>query len=65
MDWRVILFSRINDWIQEHEKEYIPIVAHDDRNEDTDTHFVWSLSEVIDLDHAELPHIYYVDPLTH
>ena len=65
MDWRVTLFSRVIDWIQEHDKEYIPIIAHDDREDDLEAAYVWQLSEVIDLQHATLPQIYYIDPMTH
>ena len=49
MDWRVTLFSRVIDWIQERDREYIPIIAHDDREDDLEAAYVWQLSEVIDL----------------
>ena len=49
VDWRVTLFSRVIDWIQERDREYIPIIAHDDREDDLEAAYVWQLSEVIDL----------------
>jgi len=41
------------------------VIAHEDREDADAAHYVWSLAELMQVDNADLPHIYMLDPFTH
>ena len=64
-DWRIALFAKVTEWIQEYENvQFVPVIAHSDRNDDDAAQYVWSLADLMDIDDGDLPHIYLLDPHT-
>ena len=65
MEELIALFAKVTEWIQEYENvQFVPVIAHSDRNDDDAAQYVWSLADLMDIDDGDLPHIYLLDPHT-
>ena len=62
-DWRLALFAKVIEWTQEYDEvPFVPIIAHSDLNDpDGNSVYVPSLTEIMQLNEEDLPHIYLLD----
>ena len=64
-DWRLALFAQIVEILQEREDSivnFVPILAHSDREDEGQLTYNWSLAEAMKIDDSDLPHIYMFEP---
>lgn len=66
-DWRLALFAQLTQWVQEDETNmtFLPLIAHQDRNDQVADKYVFSLAEIMEVKDSDLPAIYMLDPMTH